>query len=209
VSTVDLKAPEVQAAITEAVEAATAALKTKNAELIADVRKARKGQEIDPEVVTRLEEQVETLKSELTAAQKAAKAAASEADKAKKLHETEAAFTQRLLVDNGLTAELVKAGVKEPAHLKAVKAMLAANVQIVVDGDNRTAKVGDKALDVFVTEWAKSDEGKFFVAAPNNNGGGAGGGNNNGAAVKGKIDGTPAERRAYFESKHHDLKPAA
>jgi DNA-binding transcriptional MerR regulator len=43
--------------------------------------------------------------------------------------------------------------------------------------------------------------------APAASGGGAGhGGGNGGAGTKGKIDGTPAERTAYFASKYPDLK---
>lgn len=179
--TIDLKAPEVVAAIEAAVEAALTPIKAKNTELIGEVRELRKGKTIDPAELERRDAKIEELQTQLTDANKSAKDAKTAAEKATKTLTTEQAFTQKLLVDNGLTAELVKAGVKEPAHLKAVKAMLAGQVQIVVDGENRTAKVGDKALDAFVGEWAKSDEGKFFVSAPNNNGGGAQGGNGNGS----------------------------
>lgn len=201
---IDLKAPEVQAAINEAVEAAVTQLKAKNAELIAEVREARKGKNIDPAELDKLEKRVEELQGQLSEANKAAKDAKATADKATKALEGEAKFVQSLLVDNGLSEALVKAGVKEPAHLKAVKAMLAGQVQIVADGDKRVAKVGDKALGDFVTDWAKSDEGKFFVSAQQNSGGGAGGGNG-AKGTQGKIDGTPAERAAYFRSQHPEL----
>jgi len=84
-------------------------------------------------------------------------------------------MTSKLLVDNGLNEALAKAGVK-PEYLKAAKAMFAGQVQVVTDGENRVAKVGDKGLSDFVTAWAAGDEGKHFVAAPNNSGGGSGGG---------------------------------
>lgn len=208
--TIDLKAPEVQAAIEAAVEAAIAPIKAKNAELIGELRDARKGKTIDPAELEKRDARIEELTGQLAEANKAAKTAKSEADKATKALDTEKAFTHSLLVDNGLSAELVKGGVKEAAHLKAVKALLTPQVQIVVDGDKRVAKVGDKALDAFVGEYLKGEEGKFFVAAPVNNGGGAGGGNGSGnAAVKGKIDGTQAEREAYFAQKMApDLKTA-
>jgi len=65
--------------------------------------------------------------------------------------------------------------VSNPVHLKAAKALLSGQVQIVADGDSKVVKVGDKALADYIGEWAKGDEGKFFVAAPNNTGGGANG----------------------------------
>jgi hypothetical protein len=206
--TIDLKAPEVQTAIAEAVDAALAPLKAKNVELIGELRQARKGKDIDPEVVTRLEEQVEALKGERDESRKAAKTAQTEAEKAKKLHEAETGFTQRLLIDNGLSAALIASGVKEPALIKAAKAMLQPQAQIVADGDNRVAKVGDKTLDAFVTDWAKSEEGKFFVSAQQNSGGGANGGGANGGAptVKPNMDGTPAERVAALKQRYPGLE---
>jgi hypothetical protein len=179
---IDLTDPEVKAAIAAAVEEATQPLVAKRDELLAEVKKARKGQQIDPEAVSKLEDQIEALKGELTAAQRAAKTASTEADKARKALESEAGYVQKLLIDNGLTDALTKAGVKEPAHLKAVKAMLSGQVQIAADGDQRVAKVGDKALSDFVSEWAKGEEGKFFVAAPANAGGGSSGGGGAGGA---------------------------
>jgi hypothetical protein len=80
--------------------------------------------------------------------------------------------------------------------------MLKENVQIVVEGDARVAKIGDKALSDFVKEWAAGDEGKHFVQAPANSGGGATGGNGGGVASnKGRIDGSPEERATYFAAK--------
>ena len=143
---------------------------TKNKELLGELKEARKGQQIDPAVVERLETQIDTLKQELTTANGLTKTANANAEKATKQLESETKFTQKLLVDNGLSDVLVKAGVSNPAHLKAVKSMLASQVQIVSEGDLRVAKVGDKALTDYVTEWAKSEEGKNFIAAPNNNG---------------------------------------
>ena len=170
---IDLNAPEVQEAIQAAVDKATQPLLAKRDELLSEVKTLRKGKQVNPEDLDKLETQVDELKGQLSEAQKAAKTATTDAEKARKALETSESFTQRLLVDNGLNEALAKAGVTNPVHLKAVKSMLASQVQVVADGDTRVAKVGDKALGDFVTEWAKGDEGKFFVAAPNNSGGGA------------------------------------
>lgn len=195
-SEIDLSAPEVKkaidAAVAKAVEDATQPLIAKRDELLGEVKKLRKGAEIKPEDMEALETQIETLKTDLSKATKEAKTLKADLDRAQNDHKTEAAFTQKLLVDNGLTEALVSVGVKEPAHLKAVKAMLASQVQIVADGDNRVAKVGDKALADFAKEWAASDEGKHFVSAPVNSGGGAQGGGGGG--------GVKTMKRSQFEA---------
>jgi hypothetical protein len=181
---IDLSAPEVKEAIKAAVEEATAPLIAKRDELLSEVKKARKGQQIDPETVTALETQIETLKGELSTAQKAVKTANADAEKARKALEVSDGFTSKLLVDNGLTEALTKAGVTNPVHLKAAKSMLAGQVQIVADGESKVAKVGEKALAEFAAEWAKGDEGKHFVAAPANGGGGSQGGGGAGGSEK-------------------------
>ena len=181
---IDLTDPEVKDAIKAAVEEATAPLIAKRDELLTEVKKARKGQQIDPADVAKLEDQIETLKGELTTAQKAAKTATTDAEKARKALETETGVTQRLLVDNGLNDALAKAGVSNPVHLKAAKAMLSSQVAVTADGETRVAKIGDKALADAITEWAKGDEGKHFVAAAHNSGGGAAGGGGAGGAAK-------------------------
>ncbi len=176
---VDLNDAEVkkaiQAAVDAAVNEATEGLKNKNAELLAKLKKAQKDSTIDPAEHQALQTELEATQAKLVAAEKSLKQATADAEKAKKALESESGFTSKLLVDNGLTEALLKAGVK-PEMQKAVKALLAGQVTIKVDGDKRNAVIGDKSLGDFVGEWAKSDEGKHFVAAPNNQGGGAQGG---------------------------------
>lgn len=177
---IDLTSPEAKEAIKAAVEEATAGLAAKNKELLAEVKEARKSRTIDPKEIEDRDNEIEALKSQLGEAQKTVKLATTEAEKAKKALEGAEGFTQKLLVDNGLTDALTKAGVTNPVHLKAAKSMLAGQVAIVADGDNRMAKIGDKDLAAAIGEWAKGDEGKFFVAATQNNGGGANGSNSSG-----------------------------
>jgi hypothetical protein len=176
----DASTPEAKAAIKDAVEKAVAeateGLADKNKQLLAELKEAKKGKTIDPSEVADLERQVETLQGDLKKAQGELKTANATAEKATKDLATEQAFTQKLLVDNGLGDELVKAGVSNPVHLKAVKAILASQVKIVADGENRNAMVGDKKLADFVKEYAASDEGKHFVTASSNSGGNGNGG---------------------------------
>ncbi len=183
----DLTDPEVKKAIKEAVDAAveeaTAGLTEKNKELLAKLKKAQKDATIDPADHAALQQELSDTQAKLAEAQKLAKTAQAEAEKSKKAHEAESKVTHQLLVKNGLTSALVAAKVK-PELMKAAEAMLSGQVQIIADGENRVAKVGDKALADFVADWAKSDEGKHFVLAPSNGGGGGQGGGNGGAQAK-------------------------
>lgn len=177
---VDLNDPIVQDAIKAAVEAAVKPLADKRDELLGEVKKLRKESAIKPEDLEAVEKERDELKTALTTAQKEAKTFSEAAKKADEALKTEATFNHRLLVENGLTDELTKAGVTNPAFLKAVKSTLASQVAVVVEGDTRIAKAGDKPLADFVKEWAASDEGKHFIAAPNNSGGGGQGGGESG-----------------------------
>lgn len=169
-------AAAVKTAVTAAVLEATAGLQDKNKELITELRAAKKGQEITPADVEKLETKIETLEGEAIVAKKSIKDLTKSADTATKGLESETAFTRNLLIDNGLTNELTKNGVTNAAHLSGATALLRTDVEIVVDGKKRTAMVGDKPLADHVKEWAGSDTGKNYVAAPGNNGGGANGG---------------------------------
>jgi hypothetical protein len=175
---------DVKAAIKAAVDEAVAGLQTKNAELLAKLKKATKDAQIDPSEHAALQSELDATQAKLAEAVKAAKAANTEAEKVKKAYESESKLTHNLLVENGLTDALTKAGVTNPVHLRAAKAMLSGQVQLVAEGDNRIAKVGDKALADYVGEWAKGEEGKYFVAAQQNGGGGAPGGAGKGGNVK-------------------------
>lgn len=155
-------------------ESAVEGLKAKNSELLGKLKKAREGGG-NPENVEKLEAQLEALQGELKTANKALKTATTERDTHKTAAETEAAYSKRLVVDNGLMAELTAVGVKKE-FLPAVKKFLAEKVEQTIDGDNRTATVGGKPLSEFVKAWSQSDEGKIYVSAPANGGANAQGG---------------------------------
>lgn len=196
-------AEEIQAMIDDAV----AGLKTKNDELIADNKRLktdlRKTQEVKPEDLAALESENEKLRADLSAAQKAAKEATTAADKATKALETEQGFTQKLIIQDGLKSALIEHGVNDPDFIDTLSAKFAGAASIKVDGDQRSAMIGDKALGDYIKEWAGSDSGKKFVAAPINSGGGApGGGANNGgkSVTRTAFDGMdPAQRMAFVK----------
>ena len=180
----DPKDPDTIAALEKAVNDAITGLQAKNTELLAKLKKAQKDATIDPADHAALQAELDATQAKLAEAVKAAKAANAEAEKFKKAYESESKLTHNLLVENGLTDALTKAGVTNPVHLRAAKAMLSGQVQLVAEGDNRIAKVGDKALADYVGEWAKGEEGKYFVAAQQNGGGGAPGGAGKGGNAK-------------------------
>ena len=171
----DLNSPEVKAAINEAVQEATKGLLAKRDELLGEVKKLRKGQEIDPADYQKLKDENDGLQEKVEHYEKAAKVSALEIEKERKLRESESGFVQKLLIDNGLNDALIKANIK-PELLKAAKSMFSSQAQIKAEGDNRSALIGDKSITDFIAEWSKSDEGKHFVIAPNNTGGNASGG---------------------------------
>lgn len=169
--------PEIQAAIDDAVNTAKSGLQAKNQELIDKNKKLMKGQEIDPQTVIDLEAQIDKLQADLSTANKSGKESVKTLETLQAQLKAETGFTQKLLIDNGLTDELVKNGVA-PQFLAATKAMFAGQAQIVAEGDTRTAKIGDKSVSDFVKEWAASDDGKHFIKAPENSGGGSQGSGN-------------------------------
>lgn len=193
----------IDAMIQKAVETAEAkaeAVAAKNKELLGELKKARKNSEIDPAEFESLRETNEALEAKLAEATKANKTALAEVDKYKKLHESESGFTSKLLVENGLMAELTAAGVKKEL-LDGAKALIERQVKIESDGDNRIAKVGDKTLKDYVTEWAGSDIGKNYVAAPANSGGGSQGGGGKPATktmARASFDGLGTTEQAAF-----------
>jgi hypothetical protein len=191
----DLNDPDTKKAVDDLIAQANADLRTEmeestrllqenNARLTRQLRDARnKNPEESTAKLAELEDKVSTLTAQLEKATNEAKKAqgdfAKQLDAANKKYESESAYTARLLRDNGLQDALIKAKVA-PEFMKAAAALHKEAVQIVAEGDARVAKIGDKPLADFITEWAQSDEGKHYVAAPANSGGGASGSNGEG-----------------------------
>lgn len=172
-------------------EAEITGLKTKNADLVKRLGRARAGNAEggNTEEITRLERELEetsgklaTAEADLREATRQLKKVTGERDNATRSLETESSFSRNMLIENGLTSALTEANV-DPALMEAAKALLGKGATVKVEGDNRTAVVGDKPLGEFVKEWAASDAAKRFILAPVNGGGGAppqGGGGNPG-----------------------------
>jgi regulator of replication initiation timing len=195
---------ELQAEVAELKESLEAQI-TSNKALGADLKKAkadlRKGQEIDPAEFAALQTENETLKGNLAKATKDLTTITGERDKAVKTLETETTITIGMQRDRDLTEALAAINVTNPINLKAAKAMLAAQVNIVTEGDKRVAKVGDKLLTDHLKEWSATDEGKHFVSADNSSGGGAQGGGSQGNSktmTRAQFDAADQSTRASF-----------
>lgn len=205
VSEIDLTSPEVKQAIADAVAEEVKGLKAKNTELIDQVKKLRKNAEIDPADMTALEAERDDLRAKLTEQTKLATKATKDLEAAnKRATDTESAYHGSLR-DAALTDALTKAGVTNPVHIKAAKALLKDAVQVVDENGTRVVKAGEVALDKHITEWAGSDEGKHFVTATQGNGGGSQGGRGNNSPAKGDMGGSRTERAAAIASRFPDL----
>lgn len=199
--------PADKAALEEAVEKALAPIKAKRDELLSENRRLKQGAEIKPEDLQRVEQERDDLATKLADANKALKTANTQLEGANKALQGEQGYTHKLLVENGLRAALTEAGVSNPVNLKAAMAMIqtGAKVEVVADGENRVAKVGDKPLSEFVKEWSQGDEGKHFVAAQNNSGGGAPGSTQQQHKGAGNLGGTRDERTAAIAARFPNL----
>jgi hypothetical protein len=89
------------------------------------------------------------------------------AERDRKIAALDADIRKRLVTD-GLTAALTEAGVTNPAFLKAARAMLEHDVEVVEEDGSRTAKMksdlGGDDLAKYVQNWVQGDEGKAFVS---------------------------------------------
>lgn len=180
----DLNDPETKAAVAELVAEATAALASKNKELLGEVKKARKDSAIDPEAHAALELKVDELEGKLSQSEKLVKQSATEADKFKKLHEAESGFTSKMLVESGIRAELSKAGVTDSDFADALLSNFSRSAKVEADGENRVIKIGDKLASDAITDWKATPAAAKFITAAHNNGGGANGGKSTPAAGK-------------------------
>jgi type I site-specific restriction-modification system R (restriction) subunit len=201
-SEVDLSSPEVKKAIEAAVNAAVAPLVEKRDELLNEVKTLRKGTAIKPEDLEKVEAERDEYKAKLDAANKDVKKLTTERDTAVTNLAKESELSANAHKERELTESLAALNVSNPIALKAAKALLSSQTQVVIEGDKRVTKVGDKLLADHLKEWAATDEGKHFITAPANGGGGANGGSGNGGGSKtmtrAEFDQkTPAERMAF------------
>jgi len=160
---------------------AFAALTTKNAELLDELKKVRaKQREFEAAEADR---QKALADAEEEKARKSKDFETIEKGYQTKLQKAEAeAFTfkaryESLVIDRGLDDALDAAKVN-PALKKAALALIKAEHGVEMSEDGK-ASIEGKPLTDFIAGWAKSDTGKAFISS-GSSGGGAGGGGNGG-----------------------------
>ena len=188
------------------------ALVAKNRELLDEKKSTKSGAERllaeAQEKIDEMRQDYETGKKEFN---KQIAALTADRDKAVKAAELESAANHRLLVDNGLTDALTKAGVRKEL-LPAARALLKEQgiISVESEGDIRraVAKLEDgklASLEDYVTKtFAASDAGKAFIPASRDSGAGAAGSSFVPASQNMKIEAfnslKPAEQSAFMKA---------
>lgn len=181
--------------------------KAKNGGLLDDLKKAQRDlraqQEIKPEHLQAAEERADKAEAALAEAKQQVKTLTTERDKAVKALETESGFSTQMLTENALNSALAEVGVTVPGLLTGAKSMFGKSAQVVVDGDQRIVKIGDKTVTEAIKEWAGTEDAKHYITAAQNNGGGAGGGKAGGGGGKVATEAefnamSPKERSAFM-----------
>lgn len=178
-------------------EEEVAGLKTKNADLLGKLKKKDDG---EGGKVAELESKIDDLTEQLAKttrdSEKVRKALEKERDDFKALAANEQTAVSRLVLDNGLTEALTKAGVRKEL-LPAARALLKEQgiLSVKSDGDVRKAvaklakdgKEEELTLEDYITKhFVASESGKAFIPASGNSGAGAGGNGGAGGSGAGK-----------------------
>jgi chromosome segregation ATPase len=167
-----------EGALKEAYQDSTKGLSDKVDDLAAEVKKWRKRatakQQEGGEQVGELHDQIESLQEQIANKDKELERAKRDAEKtAAKLTgqlESEQRAVRSMVVENALTDALKSANVMDE-YMDGARALLRSNVEIVSDGDDRKAVIGEQSLADYVSEWVQSDSGKHYVKATQNSGG--------------------------------------
>jgi uncharacterized protein YdcH (DUF465 family) len=203
---VDLNDPEIKAAIEEALASAS----SEQAESIKNLHKenakwrrlAQGKDSVDSEMVEKLEAERDEALKVRDESQKALKKLTQDFEKVTNDYKSETAFTQKLLVQNGLTEAFMQAGVQDQDYIDLLVTKHSQNAKVIIDGESRKVMFGDKDKDAFINEWKQTDAAKKVIAAPVNGGGGANGGSGNGGGGK-------QMTRAQFDSLDATSKASA
>lgn len=171
-------AVDVKQMVKDAVEAATAPLIAKRDELLGEVKKLRKNQEITPEVLEAVEAERDELKANLQKANGELKTAKKAAEDATKALEAEVNLTNTEKVKSDLTAAFLNAGVSDSDYLDLLVSKYSSSAKVVKDGEARKVTINDKDIDTYMTEWKSTDSAKKVISPNQNNGGGSQGNTN-------------------------------
>jgi hypothetical protein len=208
---IDTDTEEGKAKLQEMIDDATKGLKSKNDELLGELKKQK-------DATKSIQEQIDEINAAKEAAEEEAAKKAGDVEKlvanavAKKDKEIDGLKSQldqqtvrlnQTLIDKGLSDALVKANVAAH-HIPAVTALIKATAksEIADQEGSAVAMFDGKPIDEFVQGWAQGDTGKHYIAAPNNGGGGAGGSNGGGKAPGGKKADWDSKKKSEFIREH-------
>lgn len=177
-------------AILSKYEDSVTGLKSKKDELLDKLAKTKQSKESSDSEIERLRQLEAKVMQDEAEAEKNYREALDIATQreAKRANELQAQLEQanasmrKLVVDNGLDAELDKAQVN-PALKAAAKAMLSPKLTVQ---DGRAVTEEGQSITDLVAGWTQTDEGKAFILAQQNSGGGGRGSNGQGGNAAGK-----------------------
>ena len=152
---------------------------SKNKELVVELRKVKSlNKEVDVEKHFKLVEDFENLKTEHDKLLKTSKI---DSEKMATSLKAKDDALRNHLIEEGLTSNLAKAGVKT-GFLNGAKALLRQNTLIKEENGAYQALLGDKPLSDGIAEWISGEEGREYLQATKSSGGGASGGGSGGGS---------------------------
>jgi hypothetical protein len=192
-TTTALTQADLDKAVRAAVDAAEEGLRSKNTELMDELKKPqrelRASKDITPDAHQAEIDRADKAEAALAEATKLAKAATADRDKALKSLESEQGAARSYALEAEIAGAIASGNVV-PELVPAFKAMVQQQAKAdLVDG-KYSVTIGDKAAKDYIIGFLDSDQGKAFRAAPLNGGGGAPGGG-------GKSNAKSMTREAY------------
>lgn len=173
------------------------AVNSKNKELLGELKKVKmQNKEVDIEKYLQMQDDLDTLKTEHDKLLKTSKI---ESEKMATSLKAKDDALRNHLIEEGLTSNLVKAGVKT-GFLNGAKALLRQNTLIKEENGAYKALLGDKPLSDGIAEWISGEEGREYLQATKSSGGGAsGGGSHSGGENFKRSEMTHSQKGEYIE----------
>lgn len=189
-------------------ETEVAGLKANKAELIAENRALKKGQEIKPETLEAAEARADKAEADLAELAKQVKTLTTERDKAVKSLETEQNAARNYALDAEINGAIAKGNIV-PDLAAGLTAMMRGGAKVELVDGKYVAMIGDKPAGEHIAEFLGGDAGKAWRAAPANGGGGAPGGKGTAPAgktiTKAEFDALPVKDRVEKMSEGYTL----
>ncbi|MEA2090940.1 MAG: hypothetical protein U9O83_01080 [Campylobacterota bacterium] len=142
----------------------------------------KKYKEVDAEEYFNLRDKYETLESEHNKLQTTLKGKDKEVEKLMSQNDGLTATTNKYIIDNGISKELRGLERMELRDGGLELAIENIKTRFKPTNENGVLQFGDKSAKDFISDWATSEDSKFFLQAKENSGGGSNGGSGQGGA---------------------------